>query len=326
MKKRFDVEKIKTIVRQYPGVTRKAPIEDVFEQLIPNGIGKQLANYGDDSAVIPSGDGFLLLSADGMMTNLLINEPYAAAKASIMVCVNDIYSMGGRPMAMVNVLACNDKIMRKEITRGLKKGCEKLQVPMVGGHLHPDTPTPSLSLATLGFAKKVMRSHTALEGQNILVSVDLDGRPGCKTVMSWDANSGKSSAQLQQRLNVLPEIAEKNLVTTCKDISNAGLLGTIAIMMENSGMGAVINLDKIPRPRGIDFESWVICFQSYGFILSVDPKLTPSVLNLFQKVNVTASVVGQVTDTHHVVINNGSEQAMLFDFNKDKITGISKPY
>ena len=90
-------------------------------------------------------------------------------------------------------------------------------------------------------------------------------------------------------------------------------------------MGAVINLDNIPKPRGIDFEKWVICFQSYGFILSVDPKLTPSVLSLFQKVNVAASVVGQVKDTHRVVINNGSEQAMLFDFNKDRITGISKP-
>jgi uncharacterized protein len=325
MKKECDVEKIKTIIRQYPGVTRKAPIADVFEHLVPCGIGKQLPNYGDDAAVIPSGDGFLLLCADGMMTDLLINEPYAAAKASIMVCVNDIYSMGGRPTAMVNVLACTDKEMRKEITRGLKNGCERLQVPMVGGHLHPDTPTPSLSIATLGFAKKVMRSHTALEGQNIVVCVDLDGRPGCKTVMSWDANSGKSSAQLQQRLNILPEIAEKSLGTTCKDISNAGLIGTIAIMMENSGRGAVINLDRIPRPRGIDFEKWIICFQSYGFILSVEPELTPSVLNLFQKVNVAASVVGQVTDTHHVIINNGVDQAILFDFNKDKITGISTP-
>ena len=41
--------------------------------------------------------------ADGMMTKLLVNEPYAAGKASVMVAVNDIYSMGGRPLAMVNV-------------------------------------------------------------------------------------------------------------------------------------------------------------------------------------------------------------------------------
>ncbi|MGZ3613685.1 MAG: AIR synthase related protein, partial [Thermodesulfobacteriota bacterium] len=37
------------------------------------------------------------------MTKLLVNEPYAAGKASVMVTVNDIYSMGGKPLAMVNV-------------------------------------------------------------------------------------------------------------------------------------------------------------------------------------------------------------------------------
>ena len=40
-----------------------------------------------------------------MMTELLGNEPYAAGKASVMVTVNDIYAMGGRPIGMVNVLA-----------------------------------------------------------------------------------------------------------------------------------------------------------------------------------------------------------------------------
>ena len=119
--------------REYLGLVRKRPIAEVYDKLILHGVpGPQLPNYGDDAAVIPFKDEYLLLAADGIMTKLLQNEPYAAGKASVMVTVNDIYSMGGRPLAMVNVLASGDKTHRSKVIDGIKKGCEKLNVPMVG--------------------------------------------------------------------------------------------------------------------------------------------------------------------------------------------------
>ncbi len=125
--------------------------------------GSQLPNYGDDAAVIPWKGEYLLFATDGMMTALLINEPYAAGKASVMVTVNDIYSMGGRPIGMVNVLASGDEKQRALIVEGIEKGCQKLKVPMLGGHLHPDASpsSPSLSVAILGSAKKLLRCHLA---------------------------------------------------------------------------------------------------------------------------------------------------------------------
>ena len=318
------LSEIKKLIKSYVGVKRKAPIQDIFSQLVSNQQwGKQLPNFGDDAAVIPNGDGYLLLSADGIMPNLLANEPYAAGKASIMVCVNDIYSMGGKPLAMVNVLGCGDERMRREIVNGLKKGCDKLRVPMVGGHIHPDSDIPSLSLAILGYAKKVLRSHLARDGQDIVVAVDLTGKPGCKSVTSWDTNSGKSPEEIIRRLEALPIIAERDLATCCKDISNAGLLGTISIMIENSARGAIIDISKIPVPMGIDFIQWNHCFQGYGFVLGVDPEFTNEVISIFEDRNVTASVIGQVNDERKVIITNGSLRETLFDFSFEKITGIS---
>jgi selenophosphate synthetase-related protein len=320
----IELSKIKELTKTYAGVKRKAPVQHIFSQLVSNQQwGKQLPNFGDDAAVIPNGDGYLLLSADGIMPSLLAYEPYAAGKASIMVCVNDIYSMGGRPLAMVNVLGCSDKKMRDEIIEGLRKGCDKLRVPMVGGHLHPDSPFPSLSLAALGFAKKVLRSHLAQDGQDIVVAVDLDGKPGCKSVTSWDTNSGKSSEEIIHRLEALPIIAEKELANCCKDISNAGLLGTISIMMENSARGAIINISKIPVPKGIDFIQWNHCFQGYGFVMGVDPEFTDEVISIFDARSVTASVVGKVSNERKVIITDGFLRETLFDFNFEKITGIS---
>ena len=304
---------------------RKKPIEDIFTTLLLHGEpGPHLPNFGDDAAVIPWKDGFLLLAADGIMTKLLVNEPYAAGKSAVMVTVNDIYSMGGKPIAMVNVLASGDEAHRRQVVEGIRKGCEKLMVPMVGGHLHPDAPSevPSLSVAILGSAQKVLRSHLAQAGDNIVFAADLKGQRGCHSVVSWDANSGKSPEQLRYRLEALPLIAEREWAHAAKDVSNAGLLGTISIMMENSGKGAVIDIPSIPFPSTLTLSDWVVCFQSFGFVLSVPPAFTEEVIALFRQREIDAAVVGKVMSERRVVLKHGTEAQTLFDFEKDKITGI----
>jgi hypothetical protein len=259
-----------------------------------------------------------------MMQWLLINEPYAAGKSSVMVTVNDIYSMGGRPIGMVNVLASGDDEQRRQIVAGIEKGCRKLRVPMLGGHLHPDADidNPALSVAIVGLAKRLMRSHLANPGDNIVLAVDLDGRVGCRSVVSWDANSGKSAKTLLSRLEALPVIAEAGLAHAAKDISNAGIMGTISIMMENSGKGAVIDIDSIPLPEELNFTNWVLCFQSYGFVLAVHPDKTDDVLGVFREKNIEAGVVGRVTEDPRVIMRREKEEITLFDFEKEAITGI----
>ena len=312
-------------IRNYPGLTRKVPIRDIFSLLVSNlGFGPQLPNYGDDAAVIPWKDGYILFATDGIMTKLLANEPYAAGKSSVMVTVNDIYSMGGRPIAMVNVMASGEESHRKAVAEGIRKGCEKLGVPMVGGHLHPDAPpdAPSLSVAIIGWATKVLRSHLAQVGDNIIFAADLNGRSGCSSVVSWDANSGKTREQLVYRLEAMPLIAERELANAAKDVSNAGLIGTICIMMENSSKGAIIDIESIPRPKELDFVQWALCFQSFGFVLSVAPHNSQEVIDIFKQRNIHAAVVGQVTEQKKVFLKDRLSKELLFDFHKDQITGI----
>lgn len=312
-------------IRNYSGLIRKQPIEDVFNELVLKGqLGLAPPNFGDDAAAIPWENGFLLLAADGIMPSLLINEPYAAGKASVMVTVNDIYAMGGRPLAMVNVLASGDEDHRREVVRGIRKGCEKLQVPMVGGHLHPDASVqaPALSVAILGWAKKALHGYTAQAGDDLILAVDLIGKAGCRSVTSWDANSEKSPEELINRLESLPLIAENDWAHAAKDVSNAGIMGTVSIMMENSGKGADINLELIPTPAEIAFLDWLFSFQSFGFVLSVPPRHSDQVIGLFHERKITASVIGKVIKEPKIKIMLGSDVETLFDLTKDKITGI----
>jgi selenophosphate synthetase-related protein len=324
----LDLSELIAALREYPGLARKEPIADVFRKLVLEGApGPQLPNYGDDAAVIPHGGEFLLLAADGIMTGLLLNEPYAAGKASVMAAVNDIYSMGGRPLAMVNVLASGIDRQRDQVAEGIAKGCAKLATPMVGGHLHPDAPGdhPALSVAILGHAKKVLRSHLAQEGDDIVMAADLRGRRGCQSVISWDANSGKTSRELLHRLEVMPIIAESELAFAAKDISNAGILGTAAIMMENSGRGADIDLEAVPRPEGMKLGDWLFSFQSYGFVLAVPPGNTPAVLKLFRERGLAAEAIGRATAGPLVRLALGGRRETMFDFSRDRITGITRP-
>jgi len=321
----INLDSIVTSVRDYIGLVRKRPIKDVVEKLsTTHHYGDALPNYGDDAAVIPFKGEYLLFATDGMMTELITNEPYAAGKASVMVTVNDIYSMGGRPLGMVNVLASGDEKQRALIVDGIKRGCEKLLVPMLGGHLHPDPEikTASLSVAIIGTAKKLLRSHQAVEGDDLILAIDLDGKRGCSSVTSWDANSGKTPEQLQYRLEALPFIAEKEWSCAAKDISNAGILGTVSIFLENSGKGGHINLDKIPIPDTIELIDWLHCFQSFGFILAVNPENSEKVLSLFSSRNIDANIIGKVTSTERVVIEDSETSRVLFDFDIDEITGI----
>lgn len=324
----MDLSSLITRIKNYPGLTRKQPIREVFEKLVmESSFGPQLPNYGDDAAVIPWKGEYLLLAADGIMPQLLINEPYAAGKAAVMVSVNDIYSMGGRPIALVNVLAYGDGIRRTEVIEGIRKGCQKLRVPMVGGHLHPDAPdqAPALSVAILGHAQKVLRSHLAQTGDDLILAVDLQGQRGCRSVVSWDANSGKTSEEILHRLEVLPLIAEKTLACAAKDISNAGILGTTAIMMENSGKGAVIDLPSIPRPSGIDLSDWLLAFQSFSFILSVPAGNSEKVCSLFKERKIEAAVIGKVVSSPQVFLQDREQREILIDFSMDQITGIKVP-
>ncbi|MFH1152374.1 MAG: AIR synthase related protein [Pseudomonadota bacterium] len=324
----MNIDTVVHSVRNYMGLVRKQPIRPVVEQLSSTLVyGDQLPSFGDDAAVIPWNNEYLLLATDGMMTGLLIHEPYAAGKASVMVTVNDIYSMGGRPVGMVNVLASGKDEQRAMIVDGIEKGCHKLKVPMLGGHLHPDAPAdmPSLSVAILGHARKLLRSHLAEAGDDLILAVDLSGIRGCRSVVSWDANSGKTPEELLYRLETLPMIAESDLSCACKDISNAGILGTTSIFLENSGKGGTINLDAIPKPKTIDLDDWLKCFQSFGFILSVNPRNSGKVIDLFTGRNITAQIIGTVAPGSTVTVTHDGTTRTLFDFTTDTITGIRYP-
>ena len=323
--------KLKTIIdeiRNYPGMTRKRDIHHVVEVLRGVDIdidvfSHVVTDFGEDAAAIKYDGKYLLLAAEGMWPQFIKAEPYAAGKAAVMASVNDIYAMGGKPLALVNVLSASKDEDYRLIMEGVHKGCQKFKVPMVGGHINPDSEETSLSVSILGTARRLLKSTNAKEGQKIVLAVDLKGTDGqCKSVMSWDANSGKTSSYILERLDILRFLAEEGICQTAKDVSNGGILGTVSLLCECSKKGGLVELDRIPKPPSIHLLNWLKAFLSYGFILCVDDRSLSDCLDSFRRKGISAEVIGEIRDQRQIVLNYQDAEEVLYDFNKESIIGI----
>ena len=101
----------------------------------------------------------------------------------------------------------------------------------------------------------------------------------------------------------------------------AGAVGRAMMLLECSQVGAVIDVDAIPRPNGVPLQRWLAAFPSYGFVLSVRTEHLGEVLTRFAVRDIACSVVGDVTATREVHLRHAGGQAMLWDFAEDAFIG-----
>jgi len=195
----MDLESLAEELRNFEGVKRKRAIRDLITRLGDSDkVGSQtIMGFGEDAAVLKaSGDNLILLAVDGIWGKLLEIDPWWAGYCAVLVNVNDIAAMGGTPLAMVNLTSTQKKDVCLELGRGMADGVKKFGVPMVGGHLHPDTVYDALDVGIVGTVKKdsVIFSSGAKPGDKVLVAIDLDGRISSSYNLGWDTTSKKPPA------------------------------------------------------------------------------------------------------------------------------------
>lgn len=272
---------------------------------------------GDDAAVLANGDEYLLISCDGIIPQLVKEDPHWAGYCAVLVSVSDIYAMGGRPTAVVNMLSAPNDETASLIAEGMAEGCRKLGVPMVGGHYLPEE-AEGVATAIIGRATHLLRASSGKAGQSLFAVVDLEGVP-YKHYLQWDCTSKREPADLRRKLELLPRLAEQGLAVAARDISNAGLLGTLAMLAENAGCGALVHIDRIPRPDAVEFERWLSMFPGFGFILAADSDREDEIISLFAQEGITAELVGELTSDTRVRIRKNEEEAVLIDWAKEAL-------
>jgi uncharacterized protein len=147
----------------------------------------------------------------------------------------------------------------------------------------------------------------------------------------WNAATKAESIRLQENLKILPYLAENNLCTAGKDISMGGIIGTLLMLIEASQCGAILNLDSILYPDNLTLETWLICFPSYGFLLSISPKNLDLVKKQFNQQQIACNVVGQITSNSQLILKSQERLAtpaqsashLFWDFKTDKLINSS---
>jgi uncharacterized protein len=277
---------------------------------------------GDDCAAIPDANGYLLLAAEGILPALVESEPWFAGWCAVLVNVSDIYAMGGRPIAVVDTIWSQSVEATQPIWEGMKAAATVYGVPIVGGHTNAHSPYNALSVAILGRADRLISSFNARPGDLLLVATNFRGNAH-PTYPFWDTATHANPADLREDLALLPFLAESNLCDTGKDISMGGILGTLLMLLETSGCGAVLDLDQVPCPVGLSLEKWLISFPSYGFLLSVRPENAAAVQSCFHARNLVCAVIGEVQATPNLMLKSGEETTIFWDLSTQKLTGFS---
>ena len=316
-------------IKNFEGITRKNSITHIANILKDtyNIAGNTILSFGDDASAIDIGnEKVALLAADGMWGKLMEADPRWAGYCSVLVNVNDIAAMGGIPIGMTNVISTKDDKICDEIMEGINEGVKKFGVPMVGGHLHPDTPYNALDVSITGIIDKdaVITSCDANIGDKVIIAIDLDGKLHPKFDLNWDTTTMKSDELVQAQIKVMNKIGSEKLVTAGKDISNPGILGTLGMLLEVSGVGATVELEKIPRNESVEWEQWLKLYPGSGFVLTAESSKVNKCIELLEEVNITASVAGEIIEDKKLYVTYEDQKEVLFDFENDKITGVKE--
>jgi len=276
---------------------------------------------GDDCAAIPDGDGYLLLAIEGFVADFVESDPYFAGYCGVMVNASDVYSMGGRPIAVVDALWSDGAKTAAPAMRGLADAARIYGIPVVGGHTNMRAETGQLAVAILGRAHKLLTSFDAMPGDKLVAAIDLRGSFRAESPY-WDASSGKRPEDLRAALNIMPMLAESGLCRAAKDISMAGLVGTALMLCESSNIGLKIHLDAIPRPATIPIDRWLTMFPSYGFLLAVAAADQPAVLRSFAAVGITAAAIGTCDNTQRLMLEGPEGSDIFWDLNETPFMGV----
>lgn len=324
----MDFKKLTKSIQEFEGVTRKNSIDNVISLLDEayNVSGDVVIDIGDDASAIDIGNNqVVLIAADGIWGQIMNINPYWAGYCSVLVNVNDIAAMGGKPLAMVNIMSIANNEIYEQLLSGIKDACLKFNVPMVGGHLHPDGEVDSIGVAIVGIAQKdkIITSFGAKNGDKVIVAIDLDGKSHEEFPLNWDTTYDKDCKIVQDQITAINYLAEKGYINSGKDISNPGILGTLEMLLEASGKGAIVNLLDIPKVGEISWKDWLRMYPGSGFVFTAEEKNCDAIIDYLKNYSINSAVVGEITEGHSLYLVNEGEKVELFN---QKINPVFKNF
>lgn len=294
-----------------------------------------LAGIGENAGVVSIGDDWAVTFKVESHNHPSYVEPYQGAATGVGGIVRDIMAMGARPVAVMDQLRFgpSDATDTKRVLPGVVAGVggygNCLGLPNIGGEtVFDDTyaGNPLVNALCVG-TMRVDDLHLAFasgKGNKVILfgsSTGLDGIGGVSVLASetFDDTPDETGAKPHKKLpsvQVGDPFAEKVLIECCLDLYHAGVvvgiqdLGGAGLSCATSELAAAgdggmhVDLDKVPmRAKGMTPAEVLSSESQERMCAVVTPENVDAFMNICKKWDVQATVIGEVTDGDHLVID-----------------------
>ncbi len=312
----YTLGEIVAAVREHAGFTNKAPISAVgswFDTSDP------VHGPGDDGAVVEVDGRNIIACGEALAPPFVAADPYGAGVAAVLANVNDVAAMGGVPLGIVNTVVGPRETIG-EVMRGMVDAARMYDVPVIGGHLTERPGDTSLSAFAVGSANRVLSMVNVRPGQIVLFACFLDGT--MRADFPFFTSIPQQTHRFAADVRTVAAVADAGAAVSAKDVSMAGALGSLAMLLEFTRHGCDIDLSAMPTPDGTDFARWLVAFPSYAFWLTAEADTADQCIDIFTRADLTCAAVGSVTDGSAVVLCAGDEHVELIDLATESVTGL----
>jgi putative N-acetyltransferase (TIGR04045 family) len=232
----------------------KRDLGPLLKGVLPQGF------LGDDGAPVPGSD--LVACCDAIMPAMVERDPEWAGWCSVLVNANDLAAMGASPVGLLDAIGARDASFARRMLAGLRAAADAYGLPVLGGHTQFGVPA-SLAVTALGHATRPVPGGGGRPGMPVRLTADLGGgwRPGYAG-RQWDSTTSRRPDELRTMLAAVGHARP----AAAKDVSMAGIVGTLGMMAEAGGCGAVLDVAAVPRPSGVAVGDWLTCFPGFAML------------------------------------------------------------
>ncbi|MHC1635574.1 MAG: phosphoribosylformylglycinamidine synthase subunit PurL [Candidatus Methanospirareceae archaeon] len=273
-------------------------------------------------------------------------EPYGGAATGIGGIIRDVVCMGAQPIALIDPLffgplnyeydklpegVKHPKFLFDGVVAGISDYGNRIGIPTCAGMVYFDEGYVGNCIVNVGcigiMKKEHLRRSVAKPGELLVLAGGKTGRDGihgvtfASTELSTD-ESFRSAVQLgdpikkEPLMHAILEANEKGLISGMKDLGGGGLSCGVSEMCHAGGCGANIYLDKVKlKEEGMRaWEIWVSESQE-RFLLAVKPEKVADLIEIFEKWDVDAAVIGEtIADRVLRIFHHGEK---VFDMELD---------
>jgi len=292
----------------------------VHLRTLPTTGSRVLQGPGENAGAVDIGDGLAAVFKIESHNHPSFIEPYQGAATGVGGIIRDIFTMGARPVALLNSLRFGppEVPLNKRILEGVVAGIggygNSIGIPTVGGEVAFDesySGNPLVNVFCLGIARHgdIIKGTASGTGNSVYYVGAKTGRDGIHGATMASAEFDEKSEEKRPAVQVGDPFTEKLLLEAClevmktgalvgiQDMGAAGLTCSTSEMGSRGGVGIEIDVKDVPqRETGMTPYEIMLSESQERMLMVVKPGREPEVEAIFEKWDLHAVKIGVVTD------------------------------